>query len=307
MVIQRIVSFLPSATELIYELGVQDKIYGVTHECKYPKDAMLKPKVINSVFDSEKLSSAEIDKKTTQLMQEGKEIFKLNQKALLDADPDFIISQATCEVCAAHNNQVEKALKILKKNPIHYSFDAHNIGEILKTIPEISKIIGNEKQGKKLEENLKNRIQKVKEKNYKSKTKILAIEWIDPFFTAGHWIPEMIELAGGLNLISKTGEHSRRIKIEEIQRADPDIIVLMPCGFDTKRTVKEYNKNLKNSKEWNEINAVKEGKVFAVDADSYFSKPSIRTITGIEILGKIIQPKEFSGINVPNSSFLQIT
>ena len=132
---------------------------------------------------------------------------------------------------------------------------------------------------------------------------MLAIEWIDPFFTACHWVPEMIEIAGGENMISKTGEHSRRLEMKEIVESNPDIIILMPCGFDTQRTVREYFKILKNNEMWNSINAVKEDKVFAVDANSFFSKPSIRTVEGIEIIAKIIQPEKFSNLMVSEDAF----
>ena len=158
----------------------------------------------------------------------------------------------------------------------------------------------------KVTEALKNRIDQIRKHKPMVKQKILALEWIEPFFTAGHWIPEMINDAGGENLISKEGEHSRKIGIDEIIKSDPDIIVMMPCGFDTFRTISEYNKILKMNKSWNSLRAVKNRKVFAVDANSYFSKPSIRTITGLEVLAKIIQSSKFLNLNVPENSFLQI-
>jgi len=136
---------------------------------------------------------------------------------------------------------------------------------------------------------------------------VLALEWIEPFFTAGHWIPEMIELAGGINLISKTGEHSRRMDIAEVINSNPDIIILMPCGFDTARTISEYTSILKNNRAWNSLNAVKNNQIFAVDANSFFSKPSIRTIEGLEILTKIIQPGKFDDLNVSANSFSNVS
>src|SRR3989338_2456620 len=230
MPIKRIVSFLPSATELLYEFGVEDLLYGVTHECKYPENAKTKPRVISAIINSDELSSKEIDTKICQLLNEGK----------------------------------------------------------------------------KITESLKKRIEYVKNFKPKTKLKVLAIEWIEPFFTAGHWIPEMIKEVGGENMISKIGEYSRKLSIAEITRSDPDIIIVMPCGFDTFRTISEYDKILKDDKSWNMLRAVKNKKVFAVDANSYFSNPSIRTITGLEILAKIIQPENFLRLNVPENSFLQI-
>ncbi|HEY4681006.1 MAG TPA: cobalamin-binding protein [Nitrosarchaeum sp.] len=306
MPIKRIVSFLPSATELLYEFGVEDLLYGVTHECKYPENAKTKPRVISAIINSDELSSKEIDTKICQLLNEGKEIFALHEKNILEANPDLIISQETCEVCAAHNNQVNKAIQILQKKPIIYSMDSHNLQEIVESVNKIGKIIEKESEAKKITESLKKRIEYVKNFKPKTKLKVLAIEWIEPFFTAGHWIPEMIKEVGGENMISKIGEYSRKLSIAEITRSDPDIIIVMPCGFDTFRTISEYDKILKEDKSWNMLRAVKNKKVFAVDANSYFSKPSIRTITGLEILAKIIQPENFLRLNVPENSFLQI-
>ena len=306
MPIKRIVSFLPSATELIYEFGAEDMLYGVTHECKYPEDAKTKPRVINSVINSDKLSSKEIDTVTCQLLNERKDIFVLHEKNIIKANPDLIISQETCEVCAAHTNQVNKAIQILQKKPMIYSMDPHNLHEIIESVHEIGKIIEKENKAKIITEDLVRRIEHVKKFTPKTKLKVLAIEWIEPFFTAGHWVPEMIKDAGGENMISKIGEHSRKLSIEEIIKSEPDIIIMMPCGFDTFRTVSEYNKILKDGKLWNILGAVKNKKVFAVDANSYFSKPSIRTITGLEILAKIIQPENFLNLNVPENSFLQL-
>lgn len=306
MTIKRIVSFLPSATELIYELDSEEFLFGVTHECKYPKEAQTIPQVINSVIDSEKLSSNEINTQTCQLLTEGKEIFVLNEKNLKEANPDLIITQKTCEVCAAFTSQVDKAIQILQKKPTIYSMDPHTMEEILTSVNEIGDILDKTKRSKEIRLELEKRINHVKEFLNQEKTRILAIEWIEPFFTAGHWIPEMIEFAGGTNMISKKGEHSRKMNIEEVIESDPEIIILMPCGFDTKRTIKEYNKVLKNNSVWNNLRAVKNKKIYAVNANSFFSKPSIRTITGLEILAKIIQPERFENLSVPKDSFSNV-
>ncbi|MCV0371956.1 MAG: cobalamin-binding protein [Nitrosarchaeum sp.] len=305
-VINRIVSFLPSATELLYELGEEDKIFGVTHECKYPEEAKEKPKVINSVINSEQLSSKEIDEQTCQLLKEGKDIFLLNEDTIRKADPDLIISQETCEVCAAHTSQVNKAIKIMQKRPLLYSMNPHNLDEIILSVIELGKILQKENKANEIASALKKRIQKIKDLKVEQRPKVLAIEWIDPLFTAGHWVPEMIEVAGGQNMISKTGEHSRRLSMEEIIKSDPDIIIVMPCGFDTYRTIQEYNQVLDKDASWKSLRAVKNNMVFGVDANSFFSKPSVRTITGIEVLAKIIQPEKTTGLDIPSNSFLHI-
>lgn len=306
MEIKRIVSFLPSATELLYELGAQDKLYGVTHECLYPDDVRSKPRVINSVFDPDTMTSKEIDQMTTHLLKDGKDIFVLDEKNLRNAQPDLIISQNTCEVCAAHSNHISNALQILEEKPMLHSMDPHNLAEILQGVSELAKIINKEVEAKSLLESLNRRLNYIKNKTMKNIPNILAIEWIDPFFTSGHWVPEMIEYAGGKNLVSKSGERSRRMSFDEVKNSEPEIIVIMSCGFDTNRIISEYQKSLKNNDEWNSLEAVKANRVYAVDANSYFSKPSIRTITGVEILAKIFHPEEFDGIQVPIGSFERI-
>ncbi|MDC0228668.1 cobalamin-binding protein [Nitrosopumilus sp.] len=307
MVVQRIVSFLPSATELLYEFGVDDKLFGVTHECKYPDGAKLKPQVISSVINSDDLSSNEINTITCTLLNEGKNIFELNKENLIDANPDLIISQETCEVCAAYTNQVKSALEILPNKPELYSMDPHNLKEIIQSVAKLGQILNKEKKSVEIVNSLERRIQHIQNSEKKLIPKVLAIEWIEPFFTAGHWIPQMIEFAGGINLISKTGEHSRRMDMDEVVNSKPDIIIFMPCGFDTDRTVQEYESILHNNPAWNSLQAVKNNQIYAVDANSFFSKPSIRTIDGLEILAKIIHPEKFKNLIVPDNSFSKIS
>ena len=303
---KRIVSFLPSATELIYELEAQNKLFGVTHECDYPIDAVNKPRVIESVFNPEKMSSKEIDDKICSLSEKGEDIYRLVQKNLVDAKPDVIISQEICEVCSAYTNQVKRAVDILDNKPEIYSMSPHNIQGILQCVKEISEIIDESYKGVELLKTLNSRISIMKERKIENRPKVLGIEWIKPFFTAGHWVPEMIEYAGGINMITKSEEHSRKMKIEEIEDADPDVLILMPCGFNVEKTISEYRNFLENDSRWNKLRAVKQDRVFAVDANSFFSKPSIRIFTGIEILGKILHPEIFSSLEVPSDSFLKI-
>ena len=303
---KRIISFLPSATELIYELGAQEKLFGVTHECNFPSDATNKPKVIESVFEPENMSSQEIDEKICSLSEKGEDIYKLVVQNVSNAKPDLIISQEICEVCSAYTNQVKNAIEILDEKPEIYSMSPHDVQGILKCVKDIAEKIDEVQRGEEIVNSLNSRINKIKNVEIENRPRVLGIEWIKPFFTSGHWVPEMIEFSGGINMITKTGEHSRKMEIEEIVKADPDVLILMPCGFDVKRTVSEYEKYLRNDSKWNQLRAVKEKKVFAVDANSFFSKPSIRVITGIEILAKILHPELFSDFEVPNDSFLKI-
>ena len=303
---KRIVSFLPSATELIYELGAQERLFGVTHECNYPNHASNKPRVIESVFEPKEMSSQEIDNKICMLSEKGEDIYKLVTRNLINAKPDLIISQEICEVCSAYTNQVKTAMNILEVKPDVYSMNPHDIQGILQCVKDISMKIDKSQKGEEILNSLNNRIKNINEKQVQNKPKVLGIEWIKPFFTAGHWIPEMIEISGGINLITKSGEHSRKMDITEIENADPDVLIIMPCGFNVQKTILEYKKYLSNDSRWNELRAIKERKVFAVDANSFFSKPSIRIVTGIEILAKILHPEIFLDLNVPSSSFLKI-
>ena len=306
MTSERIVSFFPSATELLYELGVGDKIFGVTHECHYPEDAKNKPRVISSVFNPDVMSSIEIDNKIVELMQNGKEIYKLDEINLKNARPDLIISQEICEVCSAYTNHVTKAMQVLDEKPEIFSLNPQDLDGILQSVKNIAKKVGREDKGFEIVDHLQKRIQVIKDANFQSRPRILALEWLDPFFTSGHWIPEMVEIAGGKNEISATKEKSRRMKFDEITNCDPDLIVCMPCGFDTSRIIIEYKKILQNNSKWKKLRAVENQSVYAVDANSFFSKPSIRTITGIEILAKIFHPNLFKNLRVPEGSFKQI-
>ena len=303
---ERIISFLPSATELIYELEAQDRLFGVTHECNYPSDASNKPRVIESVFEPEKMSSQEIDEKICELSKRGEEIYKLVTENVSNAKPDLIISQEICEVCSAYTNQVKNAMDILEEKPEIYSMSPHDIQGILKCVKDIAEKIDQVERGEEIISSLNIRINKIKQVLISNKPKVLGIEWIKPFYTAGHWVPEMIECSGGINMITKNGEHSRKMDIIEIENADPDVVILMPCGFDVQRTISEYDKYLRNDSRWNQLRAVRERKVFAVDANSFFSKPSIRVITGIEIVAKILHPEIFTDFEVPSGSFSKI-
>ena len=306
MKVKRIISFLPSATELIYELGAQERLFGVTHECDYPSDASNKPRVIESIFEPDKMSSQEIDDKICELSERGEEIYKLITENVSNAKPDLIISQEICKVCSAYTNQVKNAINILEEKPEIYSMSPHNIQEILRCVSDIAEKIEEEERGGEIVNSLNTRINKIKKVPISNRPKVLGIEWIKPFFTAGHWIPEMIENSGGINMITKNGEHSRKMDITEIENADPDVLILMPCGFNVQRTISEYEKYLKDNSRWNKLRAVREKRVFVVDANSFFSKPSIRVVTGIEILAKILHPEIFTDFEVPTNSFSKI-
>src|SRR5690348_1738575 len=268
----RIVSFLPSATEILYELGVGDRIFGVTHECNFPEQAKSKPRVIHSSFDPNTMTSQEIDNKVIDLMHSGKDIYILDDEILKKANPDLIVAQGICEVCSPYTKEISRAVTILDNKPEVLILEPRNLQDILQNILDVANKVSKEKQGKSFVDSLKKRITSVQSRPKPSKPKVLCIEWLDPLFTAGHWVPQLVEMAGGINGISSTGDQSRKMEIDEIIKFEPDIIILMPCGFDVKRTILEYEKLSTNPK-WKSLDAVKNSEVYAVNANEYFSKP----------------------------------
>jgi iron complex transport system substrate-binding protein len=309
---KKIVSFLPSATEILYELGADSHLIGVTHECNYPEEAKLKPRIINSAFDTSTMSSKAIDDKIVELFSSEKDIYIINGDFLKELRPDIVIAQGICEVCAPFTKEIKRALSILGYNPEVIILNPADMSDIFDNIYEISKSVGKIKEGQNLVKSLEDKINNIKIitelKNKKFLSKILCLEWLDPFFTAGHWVPEMVEIAGGINGLSKTKEQSRRTSLEEIKKFNPDKIILMPCGFNMDRIVKEYKNTttLNKNKEWNNLRAIKNKELYVVDAGSYFSKPGPRIIIGIEILAKIISPNEFEYITIPENSYAKL-
>jgi iron complex transport system substrate-binding protein len=295
--IKKIVSFLPSATEILYELGLEMQIEGVTHECKYPESANKKPRVVKSSFDTSSMNSGEIDSKIAELTKTGGDIYVLNDEVLKGARPDMIIAQGICEVCAPHKKEIKRVGIILGYEPEILLLDPHDLDEILESVVQIGERLGKLKESRSLAAKLRNRIDIVKSRSHEmtvrrhDRPRVLCLDWIDPFYVAGHWIPQMVEIAGGLNGISSRGEFSNRISIDEVSKYRPDKIIFMPCGFDVERTIKEIEVLRKNHR-WNSLDAVQNKEIYAVDANSYFSKPGPRIAVGLEILARIINPDD---------------
>jgi len=310
--VRRIVSFLPSSTEILYELGLETQITGVTHECKYPDSARKKPRVVNAAMGFTTMNSLEIDGRIGELSRIGGEIYVLDSNILKDAMPDIIIAQGVCEVCAPHTKEIEKAFEILGYKPDLIVLDPHDLDDILNSIQDVAKQVDKSEEGYLLVSKLRQRIKRVEVEAQQKldeeikRPRVICIEWIDPFYVAGHWIPRMVEIAGGINGISSRGEPSRHIRFDEISQYQPDKIVLMPCGFDIERTYKEMDA-LNDNDGWKALDAVNHGEVYIVNANAYFSKPGPRIVVGLEILAKIINPVTFAGLELPANSFKRIT
>jgi iron complex transport system substrate-binding protein len=304
----RIVSFLPSATETLYELGAGNQIVGVTHECKYPSQARKKPRVIRSSFDPGQMTGRDIDNKIVELMRSGNDIYIVDENTLKRASPDLIVAQGLCEVCSPFTKEINRAVSLLGGRPDVLVLDPHDLDDILVSIMDVAEKIGKVREGRKLVASLQKRIDIVRSSismKIKRRPKVLCVEWIDPLFTAGHWVPQMVEYSGGINGLGSAGEPSRRMDIDEAVQLDPDTIVLMPCGFNIDQTLKELPTLARNEK-WKSLQAVKNGNVYAVNANAYFSKPGPRTVVGLEIIAKILHPETSQKIRVPKGSYKKI-
>jgi len=303
--VNRIVSFLPSATEILYLLGCQHLLYGVTHQCNFPAEAKSKPHIIKSVFDSESMTSLQIEEKVQELSKLQDEYFTINFDLLEKIQPDLVISQGICDVCSPHNREMERVIQFLGYTPDTLVLDPHTVEDVVQNIVDVSKRVGKEDEGLQIKSSLQNRIEHVASTIKDENPKIICLEWLDPLYIVGHWVPQMVELAGGINGISNTGERSRKIEFSQISQFDPDILILLPCGFTLDRVRSEYV-SLERNGDWNSLRAVKKDMVFAVDAMPYFSRPSPRVITGIEILAKIFNPSVLANLAVPENSYTRI-
>jgi len=301
----KIVSFLPSATEILYLLGSQDQLFGVTHQCNFPPEAKNKPQVIKPVFDSESMTSMQIEEKIQELSRLQKDYFIIDFELLKEIRPDLIISQGLCEVCSPHTKETDKAIRYLDEKPQTLVLDPHNVDDILQNIIDVAKTVGKETDGRQIRASFTKRIENISTTFKSNKPKVICLEWFDPFYICGHWVPQMVEIAGGINGISITGERSRKMDFSEIVEFDPDILILLPCGFDLERIIIEYE-SLSHNQQWNSLRAVQTDMVFALDALSYFSRPSPRIITGIEILAKIFNPQPFSNLTTPSNAYVRI-
>ncbi|HEY6949471.1 MAG TPA: ABC transporter substrate-binding protein, partial [Nitrososphaeraceae archaeon] len=275
----RIVSFLPSATEIIYLLESQDLLFGVTHQCVCPTEAKSKPRIISSSFDSESMTSFQIEEKIQELSRMQNDLFIINFDLLKKIQPDLIISQALCDVCSPHNKELDKTMKFLDNKPQTLVLDPHNVEEIIESIMIIARAVGKEEDGLRIKDSLYKRIEKISNATKFKKPKVICLEWIDPIYICGHWVPQMVGIVGAINGISKVGERSSKIDFSQITQFDPDIIILLPCGLDLSKVFQECS-YLQTNKQWQSLRAVQNGMVFAVDALSYFSRPGPSIITG---------------------------
>ena len=294
----RICSLLPSTTEIVCALGLKENLVGITHECDYPQEISDVQVVTKSLIDHSGSSSQEINRHISEALHSGSGIYAIDNESLEFTNPDLILTQELCEVCAVSYSQVEESVRTLSGNQTVLSFEPSNIGGILDSIIRIGKQTNTESNAKTLVNKSRERINAVRSKSSDSlrKPRVLGLEWLEPPFIGGHWVPEMIEIAGGSPALGEKEAPSREITWEQALASSPEIIVLMVCGFDLKRTVEEFNL-LSESEFWKQYG----GEIYAVDGSAYFSRPGPRIIEGIEILGEIIHPGIFQRTKEPNA------
>jgi len=308
----RILSFLPSATEIIFELGLEDLLKGVTHECTHPKQAMKIPKIIKPTISFDELDSSQIDKKVREMSITDEPLFKIDVDKIREIKPDLIISQNMCSVCAPFDKEIQATFRILGYQPHNLVLNPTNLFEIFQSILVLGKELGRAEEASKIIYHLKERINTIKSILQESKNKhlvdnqpkVMCLDWLEPFYLAGHWIPDMLDIVGAKGLNGQGGLDSHLINTLKISELNPDKVVIMPCGFDITRSQKEYHQ-IKDSN-WDSLRANKKKEIYIVNSNAYFSKPSPRIVTGIEILSKIVYPEAFEQIKIPKSSFSRI-
>ncbi len=303
----RVCSFLPSTTEILYELGLGDNITGVTHECDYPPEARDKNMVIMSFIDPEKLSSSEIDEVVRKNAEAGKSTYLIDREALKEADPDIILTQELCDVCAVSGNEVMEAVDVLGKKPEIISLEPRTLGEILDTILIIGEVTGTYQKAKDVTGALKNRIDRIGSLlgDERDRPRVFCLEWLDPPYAAGHWVPEMVEAAGGECGIGKPGEPSFKVSWKDIVDFAPQMLFIMPCGYNIEKTLDEINTVIEQE-EWFSLPSTNKGQIYILDANSYFSRPGPRVADGLEIIAKTIHPELMKGYDPPPDSVLNL-
>lgn len=280
----RIVSLVPSATEMLFALGAGDEVVAVTHECDWPQEARELPRVTRDVLPPG-LDAAEIDRAIKALTGEGRAIYELDEARLHALQPDLIVTQALCAVCAVSYEDVQAVAERLDPKPDVVSLDPRTLGEVLGDVRTLAQKTGTRDAGVDLVQDAAGRIDRVKlAVRGAQRPRVAALEWLDPVYVAGHWTPQLIDLAGGEDLLGQPGEHSEQRSWQEVAATQPEVVVVMPCGYDAERALEEA---YKYADELAELGA---GRVVAVDAAGLFSRPGPRLVEGLETLAHILHP-----------------
>jgi iron complex transport system substrate-binding protein len=297
----RIVSLVPSATEMLFALGLGSDLIAVTHECDYPEAVLALPKVTRDVLPTG-LSSAEIDAAVKERTLAGESIYELDTELLGELHPDLIVTQALCSVCAVSYDDVRAVAEQIESRPQVISLDPHTVGEVLGDARTLAQATDRKDAAVELIGTAAARIDRVRlaVRNARRRPKVAALEWLDPPFAAGHWTPQLIEYAGGQDVLGFAGEHSEQRAWEEVAAVHPEIVIVMPCGYDAGIAHREAEMHR------DELVAIGAGEVVAVDAAAYFSRPGPRIVDGLELLAAILHPELFPADWAPPSRALAV-
>jgi iron complex transport system substrate-binding protein len=288
----RIVSFLPSATEMACALGLGDQLVGITHECDYPPEVEGKPVVVRNVLPIEKMSQPEIDAAVTQRMRDGLSLYQVDEKLLQELAPDIILTQNLCQVCAPSGNEVTQALELLPKKPQILWLTPRSLEEIFDNLRELGQATDRVKEAEELIAAGRTRLERIATitRNLSDRPRVFCLEWLDPVYCSGHWMPEMVEIAGGVDALGRKGTDSVRISWDDVLKWAPEVLIVTPCGFNLEKVI-EQAPQLFAYPGWSELPAVRDDRVYAVDANSYFARPGPRVVDGTELLAHLIHPE----------------
>lgn len=290
----KICSLLPSATEIVYSLGLGDSLVGVTHECDHPAEVAELPMVTSSRINHSGSSSLEIHHHVKEAIHRGTSIYSLNRELLEQLRPDLILTQELCDVCAVSYRLVKDAVRVLDGEQTILSLEPTCLDGILETIVEVGRAAKVEERARAVKKQLSERIEVVSARAEKlPRRRVFALEWIAPPFVGGHWVPEMIARAGGHDGLGVAGKPSFETDWERIVEYDPEVIVVMPCGFDLEASEEHLREQGALPPSWNRLRAVHAGGVYAVDGSSFFNRPGPRIVDGLEILAEILHPEHF--------------
>jgi iron complex transport system substrate-binding protein len=300
----RLISFLPAATEMACALGLGKQLVGVTHECDFPSLARSKPIVVRNALALEKMTMREIDAAVSECVGSGRSLYEVDECLLEKLAPTHILTQALCQVCAPSGNEITRALNALPFKPEVVWFTPHTLEDIFDNLRELGQLAGRLAKAQDLVASAHRRLQKTAELvQNEPRPRVLCLEWTDPYYCCGHWVPEMIEIAGGEDALGRKGADSLRIPWSEIASWSPEILIISPCGFGTDKAV-ELTRSLLRQPGWSELPAVRHRRVFAVDANAYFARPGPRVVDGVELLSHLIHP-EICAWNGPPNAFSQ--
>src|SRR6266852_9148227 len=280
----RIVSFLPSATEMICALGLGDRLLGVTHECDYPPEIMGKPVVVRNVLPIESMSQSEIDSAVTQRLRNGLSLYRVDETLMQEIAPDLILTQDLCQVCAPSGNEVSELLRVLPGKPRILWLTPKSLDQIFDNLRDLGEATGRFQTAETLIAEGRARLEKIGAitRTASSRPRVFCMEWIDPVYCCGHWVPEMVRIAGGIDKLGREAADSVRISWNDVLEWAPEVLIVMPCGCGLAKAAEEARQLFSYPGAFS-LPAVRNGRVYAVDANSYFARPGPRVVEGTEL------------------------